>query len=362
MKVQEILKERGLKGLEKYSIKVTEYDNYVVLNYNQIKSPKHKQVVKECRSLIIDKNNWKVLARGFDRFFNYGEDQHSKDFDITKAACWEKIDGSLVLVWFNPYENKWCAATRSLAHAEGLTPKGNSWLSVIERAFGDSINKKFEFVPKENTYIFEVVSPETRVVKPYPTYDIFLLAIREAETGIEKPELKEWVAGHLNVNRPKTYRFDSIDEIMKASKELDTFDEGYVCGILENGECWRIKVKNPAYLAIANFRNNGAISNRRIAMLVFRNDESEYLQYFPEDREFFEPYIQARKEFFNEINELWDLYGNIENQKEFALIVKDTRCANLLFSLKKGLTLEEALEKLSDSSKLQLLEKYAKKR
>jgi hypothetical protein len=43
------------------------------LNYDQIESAKAHPVVMECRGLILSYPHGEVVARSFDRFFNYGE-------------------------------------------------------------------------------------------------------------------------------------------------------------------------------------------------------------------------------------------------------------------------------------------------
>ena len=58
MHVIKYLKEHGISKLqEELSIKVRNYDNgLMVLNYHQLNSPSSHPIVKECRSLILDKD------------------------------------------------------------------------------------------------------------------------------------------------------------------------------------------------------------------------------------------------------------------------------------------------------------------
>ena len=94
MNVQKYLKEYGLdKLVEEFSIIVTDYPDRVVLNYNQIDSPRFHPVVDECRALILRKGTWEVMARSFDRFYNVGEGEAWKDFDFSYARFDEKLDG-----------------------------------------------------------------------------------------------------------------------------------------------------------------------------------------------------------------------------------------------------------------------------
>ena len=74
MQVQKYLKEFGIEALkQEFGIKVKEYEEGLcVLNYDQINSPKSHPIVKECRSLILDKE-FNVVSRSMDRFFNYNQ-------------------------------------------------------------------------------------------------------------------------------------------------------------------------------------------------------------------------------------------------------------------------------------------------
>ena len=76
MEVIKFLKANGnnfQKLTDVYGIKVKDYpeQKLVVLNYDQINSPKMEPIVQECRGLILD-YALNVVCRPFDRFFNYG--------------------------------------------------------------------------------------------------------------------------------------------------------------------------------------------------------------------------------------------------------------------------------------------------
>jgi len=78
------------------------YNNLIQFTYNQIDSYKVKAhpIVRESRGIILDSaDNWKVVARPFDRFFNYGENVDEDKFDWTSFVAQEKVDGSLMIVY-----------------------------------------------------------------------------------------------------------------------------------------------------------------------------------------------------------------------------------------------------------------------
>ena len=100
LKVVEYLKANDLQALkDNYSIIVREYDDRVVLNYDQIDSPKFDPIVQECRGLILSLPNYEIINVSFSRFYNYNEDSNHDKFDISKAIAFEKVDGSLISVY-----------------------------------------------------------------------------------------------------------------------------------------------------------------------------------------------------------------------------------------------------------------------
>lgn len=117
MNVLKYLQTHTLEELSStFGIKVKDYQHYIGLNYSQIESPKSDPITIECRSLKLMKpinNNWIVASRSFDRFFNYGEspDQYA-NFDFNEAVIMEKVDGSIIPIWYNSVDNKWEISSR----------------------------------------------------------------------------------------------------------------------------------------------------------------------------------------------------------------------------------------------------------
>ena len=155
--------------------RVYQEDGYaiVLLDYDQINSPKVDPIVIECRSLILSyTNKFEVLSRKFDRFFNYGEAlDYYKDFRIEESIVYEKLDGSLIGVWFNRFTRRWEISTRGMAFAEGNHPMGGTFREKVLAAFNTTdeqlqevFNKKFQ---TDWTIIFEYAGPENKVVTRY---------------------------------------------------------------------------------------------------------------------------------------------------------------------------------------------------
>lgn len=356
LQVQNYLLENGPDALtEEFGIAVCKYPELGImsLNYSQIESPKLHPIVRECRALIVTMDEpYDIVSRAYDRFYNFNECPRSNEFDISKYVGWEKLDGSIIPVYY--HNGAWSPSTRKMVLADGTNTQGFCFRDLFFEAFDIS---KLDGVDKNLTLIFELVSPKNRIVKRYEETAAYLTGIRHKKTGEEfnDAQLIEF-AKRLNINIASSYRFDSIDAIFNSLKQIDPFDEGYVFVNYETGH--RLKIKNPSYMAIAHLRDNGIISPKRIALLVMAQDTDEYLNIFPEDTPFFQPYIDAYEKMRADITMCVDQFAHIEDQKEFALAIADIPAKSLLFQMRKGRSFEAVIDKLTEPSKLNLLSNY----
>ena len=326
------IKEHGIQSLERdFAIKVKEYpEGLFVLNYDQINSPKSHPIVMECRGLIIDAD-FNVVCRSFDRFFNLGEAPETQShIDMTKAVCFDKVDGSLVRIYY--WGGKWNVATRGTAFAE-TTVNGFdvTFRQLVDRAIGDKIENIEARFDKDVTYTFEFTSMENRVVTRYTGYTLHFLAARNNKTG-------EFVYGRdqaasIGAIFPNEYRFDSTAACAETASQLKDLKEGYV--LYQDGipVC---KIKSPAYCAVHLLRGEG-LNPKRISELVLTGEQDEYIAYFPEDAEYIRPYVKALELTLSAICAVWYKNKNIESQKDFALAVKGYPYSSVLFYLRKNM-------------------------
>lgn len=336
----------GITTLDKlkseFGIKIKEYEDSVysdgsvcksriVLNYDQIESPKSHPYVMQSRGVILD-NNFNVMCLPFDRFFNYGEVvDHSEIVDWNKASCYEKVDGSLIKIYWDG--RKFCIATRGTAFAESNV---GGW----DLTFKDLVLKALNMTDEEfqikclfnlgfdYTYLCEITAMENRVVTQYKGYTLWHLATRNNISG-------EYVNSNAIINiggvLPKQYNFSTSEECLKVASELPDLQEGYV--IYQDGVplC---KIKSPAYVAIHHIKGEG-LNPKRISELVLSGETDEYLKYFPEDEVFITPYIEKLNNLLSDIEQVAFNVMGIKDQKSFALMVKDYCFSAVLFQWKK---------------------------
>ena len=355
----------------------------VSLNYDMLASPKIHPIVAECRGLILSKTApYQVIARTFDRFFNNDEALAiTSEIDYTDVEALEKIDGSLVSIFYNPFDEQWNVATRKTVNGrKAITSKRISMIAIILEGMGIDVSDLDCFVPEGEdflnkdvyselivrlndaiastgafgvnyTYICEVAGPHNRVITEYKENKTYLLAIRHKETGEYLPlEHLDFIAHETELfSLPKRYAVKSKEQLALIVNELNQDTNALLEGIVVFDRNKNIfsKVKNNVYL-IAHHRysvKDGLVKlhEKDILDLVARKEEADFLSFYDYLKDDFAPYIENREKFIKELQEILNLvYREIENgisQKGIALMIKDPLIKNAIFlGIKKEIT------------------------
>lgn len=330
-----------------YAIKVNDYpeDGIIILNYNAFDSPKKHPITMECRSLILDRTTYEVISRKFDRFFNLGEfEEFYHDFDFDNCHIMSKEDGSLVGFYYNPHTERFSISTKSLANAEGLNENGVSWYNQIlsAGAFKDDIDyqTRMNEIPdaKNWTFIFEFVGPYNRIVTPYTESQLVFIGARK-HTGqwMSKETMIEYVHyfDSLNIRLPEFHtKPKTLSDVVTKANELLNLKEGFVLWDPINNK--RIKVKSEKYVIAHTMRGETTTPTiKNILKLIFTGEADEFISYFPEYTTDFQRAQEAIFKFEYEITRIHYQYKSIEDQKIFALAVKDEPFSFILFAAKR---------------------------
>lgn len=351
---------------EELGIEFKEYETLVILNYSQIDSPKAHPIVLECRGLILEKDSWDIVSYPFRRFFNFEEmPQITDSFNFGVATAFEKLDGSLISV-FN-YKDKWLMATRAV-----IENQSNVNLSSI--TFKELFNKavslylKWSNLDASFVYIFELTALENRVVTVYEKPELHLLMMRRVDTWQELAagEL-DYHAEKIGVELPKCVKFDSRENLFATAKKLAALQEGYVAVDYtrydDDGISYkRVKVKNPAYVAIHHLKDNAGRSSRSLVSLVYDGEPSEFLGYFPEYTSLIQDVQEKYDAFIKSVEEdLEKVKGLLtSDRKTFALeAVKSKHSAYLfLYYNGKAKSIREFLAQIEKDKTRKYLEKF----
>lgn len=362
-----------------YYLKIKEDDGLAIFNYNMLafeileEATEEKEaviakvdftnpIVQEARGIIINPIEKEVVCWPFRKFGNYGE-SYVDDIDWTSAHVQSKIDGSIMKVWFDKRSDKniWRVSTNSVIEAHNAQ---NGMYVNFGEIFDEAAKDVLDYscLDKDYTYIFELVSPKTRVVIDYPETKIYHTGTRSNITGQE-------YRVDIGVEKPKEYALSSLSDCIKAAnmlnaakEESDRFNVEYEGFVVCDKNFNRIKIKSPEYLMAHNALNNGVLSYKRTFELIENNETEEYLTYFPQHRETLKEYERKYFKVISNIKKYTDyakmLFKQVnKDKKEFSKIVKDDFYKSFAFdSIKYDLTAQDLFNRLHLANKKTLLE------
>ena len=349
LNIQKYLRAGGSleKLTEDFGIYSTVKDGKVILTYDQIESSKCKAhpIVKECRGLILYTDNYDTAAMSFERFFNYGETgAEALGNDFSKLLCLPKLDGTLITLWNDRTDSKWKVSTRGMMYAEGRvgTLSTKSFADLFWEAVKDTNIPDFAdqgTLGNDISYIFELTSPENRIVTPYTTSRATLLTMRNKKGfGEFLHGTLAHTARDLNVDYVKPVPMTDWQTLL-SMQGLAAMDEGYVL-VEETNDLShkRVKVKNPAYLAISHTVQ--APTEKNFLRLVQEGAKTgavdEYLVYYPEYTPMFHDIMDKLDIILYRLIGDWANLSGVEDRKTFALYAKETPFPNIMFLLKDG--------------------------
>lgn len=243
------------------------------------------------------------------------------------------VHNSLMKMWF--HSGRWHLSTNGTIDAFNAPINESKYTfgQIFEYILGTDISSFAEEcdLNPNFTYLFEMVSPETRVVIPY-NYKIYYLTRFKNSNGAEVLEVLLLTQQKLKLSQfvdfPQVYNFDSLEEVIAEAEKLDSLHEGFV---ITDAYSNRVKVKSPEYLRAAHLFAKGYIGKIDMLEMLLNNSVDDFLGYFPE---YLQMVLEVRYDIMglcNKLNACWDLYGGLLSRKEFALKVKNLAGAPLLF-------------------------------
>lgn len=271
---------------EKKLIKRQTHPDFDLIIWNYTQKCQHERAFDDytvmCRGLITDESG-EVIARPFEKFFNWSEHESEDLKDIPENesfVAFDKMDGSLGITY--PTKTGYKLATRG-SFTSDQAIKGTQMLHHEEL-----------FKPGM-TYLFEIIYPENRIVVDYGKEEkLVFLGARHIETG--KVYTPDYFPDITSV-------YESPEVIKNHSKTRDN-SEGVVL-YFESG--FMVKVKYDEYVRL--HRLVTGVTKRRIWDLL-RNNESteELLERVPEE---FEKWV--RESVFDLQKQYAEMKQNAEN-------------------------------------------------
>jgi hypothetical protein len=252
----------------------------------------------------------------------------------------EKRDGTCITCWFDGID--WRVSTLGT-----ITPMKIGYNDfTFADLFKSAVGKSFFNLEKENTYIFELMSPYNRIVTDYgDSIIVSPLAVRNNKSG-------EYVIGYREfdiINLAPVHRISCYDLNIKNKEEMISFVEnfqGNTSHFGKNPEGWVVyindipvaKVKNSRYLALHRFSDSDPLCSRNslVDLFLAGGVDDVYSDLSPTMKAF----CDSMGEFIR--NNGADFIAlcssvkekNPQTQKDYALLVKDTPFAAFMFKNK----------------------------
>eukprot|EP01126_Amoeba_proteus_P060282 TRINITY_DN7955_c0_g1_i1.p1 TRINITY_DN7955_c0_g1~~TRINITY_DN7955_c0_g1_i1.p1 ORF type:complete len:562 (+),score=121.23 TRINITY_DN7955_c0_g1_i1:71-1756(+) len=308
IEVVEFLRKYGPSLLSsKYAVDVSKhekYNNLLHFSYSQVSSDLNLKMIKQCRGIILDsKNDWRVVAYPYNKFFNFGE-ACADEIDWSTAVVSEKIDGSIAVLYW--YGDEWHVSTSSTADGHGLSKastcdRDDEKLTIFELFW--QIWKKLNYrLPqdKDCTYMFEILSPRHPIIVVPQKETLYLHGVRDNISGTEiDPGMVACFHGWECV---PFFAFSKLEEVLDVARQLvPTQHEGFV---VRDANWRRVKVKTPQYVALSqlSLTVHEDLNSKHMLEIVRTNEGDEFLAHFPKYSELFTHVNGAFNSFMNDVD------------------------------------------------------------
>lgn len=236
----------------------------IIWNYSQATQFERKwdEITLQCRGLVTDIEG-NIVARPFKKFFNIEENEHTP---TSEFEVYEKMDGSLGIL-FN-YNEEWVFASRGSFTSDQCV----KFKEIFYKNHDDLL------LSKSNTYLFEIIYPENRIVVDYGNEEkIVMLGEIHTQSG---DELDLEFNMELGFNIVKKY--NGIKDYKQLKSLIQDNQEGFVVKF-SNGD--RCKIKGEEYLRLHKIMTE--ISTKSVWEYLSSGDDIyKLLQNVPD--EFFE--------------------------------------------------------------------------
>lgn len=310
MKLQELMSLELLsEQIREGYVRAARHPSLPLSIYNYTEKTQFSQhwndVTRQTRGLIVH-DNGDVVARPFEKFFNYGERGLHEMMSLDEPVyATDKMDGSLGILY--PVESPYGLvtfriATRGSFTSEQAVHATNVWVGSYESTFE----------PRAGwTYLFEIIYPENRIVVDYGQQDdLVLIGIVDNISGqVLSPDMAAgWTGPKASILYTGTLR-GALSLPLRPGKE------GMVLRSLMDG--LTVKVKQPEYVELHRIVTN--LNERTIWQRCVNVDTTlvpeisrreAVLDGIPD--EWFDTVWSTADGFFREVNgrleEVWGVY------------------------------------------------------
>lgn len=243
---------------ELFTVKEDEEGILASIKYTSMSVDWSDERARMARGIIVELSTGKVIAKPYDKFFNYNQVLSSKELS-RRYASWpdnddfevsEKLDGSLGIMY--TYEGKLKLSS------SGTVNPDLGWDDKIKELglFSEKELISLNELGKKYTLLFEVLDPEHVIVIKSPEFSLKLHGIINTDTG--KDLNRDEIISLLNLynlsNIPLTPIYPNLHTLDQIKDKIALLEnkEGFVVRF-SNG--FRLKFKTKDYIAFHNSLN-----------------------------------------------------------------------------------------------------------
>lgn len=342
LEVQEFLRTRSFGELEEewgVCARVSKDGHKFSLNYDMISwTPGHRPT-ERCRGLVLATVNGRipntkgkpgasfvpgetiVLAYPMDKFYN-SEEHHAAKIDWSDAGLkvFDKLDGTLAILYWDSIINEWHVATRSVPEAD-LPIDGfanRTFRTLFEEGVLETTGLHFSAftstLDKFRTYCFELTSPYNRIMVEYKKPGITLLATR---SNVTFQELDITFGGQVpGVPTPQTWSLTTPQQISEFVNALSPVEcEG---AVVMDSHFRRIKIKSMKWIVANSAKTTLGASPRNLVRYVLQGVDDDVRALLPETMQ---SRLDETREQIHQIFTTCD--SNVKQWKELAVSRKN---------------------------------------
>lgn len=343
-----------------------------VLNYDQFRFKPGDLLAEQCRGLILRpikfnehechqenisfKEGCEILSWPMNKFYNLQESCVAS-IDVNTMKAYEKLDGTMISVYYDRLFNRWCVSTRGVPEAADIVIALNNVVTedktfydlFIDAILESTNNKKhkcynlqefceYNNFSQMNTYVFELTSPYNKVIVDYKSCNVTLTAVRNNESGFEI-DIEKLV---LDIDRPQCYYLKDFPELISLANSHSGEDfEGFV---VLDANFNRLKIKNINWIEAnksKNYIENIISSKRNVLIAIFKGILDDVLPFLDiKTRTIVEKLSLDVKTLFEKSEAQYSLLNEVcgNDMKSFAIILKTIHSPlkNGFFIIKRG--------------------------
>ena len=345
-------------------------------NYNLFGSDLSLDIVKACRGTVLEINGdeVKVIAAPYTKFFDINDPHADKiNWDSPKLKCFSKIDGQLLSMFkhngrdywmtnggtglYTPidYESDDVKNYKELV-AKCLLPNYSQQMGYYCKLSEDDFQLFMPWVynvPDGWTLMFEITSPQNRIICKYDEYKIWFHGARDAE-GVEHSAEEIKRKFYIPYDIPHRYNLSNKEDILSVLATFNGLEhEGFV--VVDEQNWTRVKMKCPSYLALKYVKDNDTPEG------IWRLCINENHDDFPELKEKTDKQVEEinkfNKDFIDKLNWVKCIWEETfhKNRKEFACWVNShiyPTVRAFCFKIADGIEPQKNLENFWEKTKI----------